>query len=156
MMVQSHSLHCAQFLALISDNILPAEKRIINVNQQPCSVRSERDVGTYVEFCRLPVMLGSSSNNNSDNNNNKNNNNISHHIPRHSTLPNTYTPGSAQDGEVRVKNQHAVSELKPQANRRSLMKKMQTQLIQTHQIIIIADYSEHLSMLSGTIVSSLW
>lgn len=59
---------------LISDIILPPEKRIINVRQQPCSVRSERDAGTYVEFCRLPERLGSSSNNINENNDNSNNN----------------------------------------------------------------------------------
>lgn len=66
------------FSALINDTILPPEKRIIKVRQRPCSVRSERDAGTYVEFCGLPEMLGSSSNNN--NNNNDNNNKTTDHI----------------------------------------------------------------------------
>lgn len=96
---------------LISDIILPPEKKIINVRQQPCSVRSERDVGTYVEFCRLPERLGSSSNNINENNDNSNNNIITtlYQIPS--------TPSIAQDGEVQVERQHAVPELKPKAHR---------------------------------------
>lgn len=65
---------------VISGTTFPSERRIINVRQKPCSVRSERYAGTYVEFCRLPEKLGGSSNNN---------NNKAHQIPRHNTIPNT-------------------------------------------------------------------
>lgn len=56
---------------VISGAFFSPERRLIHVKQQPCSVRSERDVGTYVEFCGLPEKLGGSSNNNNNNNNSK-------------------------------------------------------------------------------------
>lgn len=138
------------FWSVIASFLL--RKRIINVRQRPCSVRSERDAGTYVEFCRLPERLGSSSNNN---NNNDNDNNRAHHIPRHNTTKYLALLALLKMAKWERKDNMLCQNWKIGGGIRASDGKMQTPVIQIHQIIITTDYFELLSMLSVTIVSSL-
>lgn len=138
------------FWSVIASFLL--RKRIINVRQRPCSVRSERDAGTYVEFCRLPERLGSSSNNNNDNDND---NNRAHHIPRHNTTKYLALLALLKMAKWERKDNMLCQNWNTSGGIRASDGKMQTPVIQIHQIIITTDYFELFSMLSVTIVSSL-